>query len=361
MTLGFSGESNDLSKNVVTAYQSVTPVAITTTSQEIGTLSQVEVTWNPNGGTINGSKDSTKTNVTYGTAATKPTTDPVRAGYTFDGWYLATDSNEAVITDFPNLTAATEYKAKWTAKSYTITYGDLDGGKLDNSTTPGNGSYTTETESLPTPTKDGYTFLGWKITAVNGETDLSAGNTVYTSLKGHYGNVTLKAVWQINASAVNVDYDYAGGAMNGHMLIVSALPESDQTVFYGGTELYYVAANDAGPYTAKFGTDGAASVMENASGVYVTLITGEYDASKLTISTGTSETLTFNNDVNEDKYVNAIDAMIVYQMLYNRANLSADVVTIKMRLLADIDHDFTADTDDLNTIATAIGNLVTTT
>jgi hypothetical protein len=94
--------------------------------------------------------------------------------------------------------------------------------------------------------------------------------------------------------------------------------------------------------------------MKDANGVYVTLITGTYDASKLTINTGNDQTLTFSNDINEDGYVDATDAMIVYQLMWDRANLSEAFASIKVRLLADIDHDFTADTDDLNAIANEI-------
>jgi uncharacterized repeat protein (TIGR02543 family) len=356
MELGFSATA----KNTISTYdQPTVQVAVSKETLKIGTLSQVAVKWNLNGGSINNSTDTIETKVTYGQSATKPESDPTKAAYNFEGWYLATDTNEAVITNFPNLTADTEYKAKWSAKSYTIIYGDLDGGKLNDSTTPANGSYTTEDESLPTPTKAGYTFAGWLITAVDTRSeasDLTASDeTTYTSLKGRYGNVTLKATWTINATAVTANYDYAEGSMNGFMLIVSALPEEGQTVLYNGTPLYYVAQADASSYTAKFtGTDNTPAVMGGAEGVYVTLITGTYEASKLTIAEGTSETLTFSNDINGDNDVDAFDASIVYQLLNNRTNLTENQVSIKIRLLADIDHSFTANAEDLNTIANAI-------
>lgn len=55
---------------------------------------------------------------------------------------------------------------------------------------------------LPTPTRDGATFKGWKVSAGSGSW---VKNTVYaggTSLTGHYGNITLTAVWELQLYTV---------------------------------------------------------------------------------------------------------------------------------------------------------------
>ncbi len=74
--------------------------------------------------------------------------------------------------------------------SYTITL-DPNGGTLNNTTI----EYTAETEefNLPTPTKTGYTFLGWTGTGLDNAT------TKVTIEKGSTGNRTYTANWQQNA------------------------------------------------------------------------------------------------------------------------------------------------------------------
>jgi uncharacterized repeat protein (TIGR02543 family) len=351
MTLGLTSGTT----NQVSLYPTVTSYAdVGETTMTIGTLSQVKVTWNLDGGKINGNGNSIEQDVTYGTAATKPSPDPVKDGYDFDGWYLASDESESVIGSFPSLTADTEYKAKWTAKSYKITYENLDGG---TNATDARTTYTILDGALPEPDKPGYTFAGWQITAVGTETSLTANDgKTYTSLAGNYGDVTLKATWTIDASAANVEYQYAGGAMNGTMLIVSAVPGSGDTVYYNNVKLYHIAAADATSYTAMFGTEqNPVATFNGANGVYVTLITGSYDASLLTFAEGGTEELTFSKDINGDGTVNAFDAVILYQLVNNRNNMSATDIGIKARLLADVDHSFTADATDLGAIVDAFG------
>lgn len=92
-------------------------------------------------------------------------------------------------------------------KNYTITY-DYAGGVG----TPPSKSYTIEdTLSLPTPTKAGYDFKGWKVTTAKGNW---TNGTVYdentTSVPaGKYDNVTLTAQWK--EKDYTVYFDYAGG------------------------------------------------------------------------------------------------------------------------------------------------------
>lgn len=60
----------------------------------------------------------------------------------------------------------------------------------------------TSTGALPIPTREGATFKGWKVSAGTGSW---VKNKVYeggTSLTGHYGNITLTAVWEIQIHTV---------------------------------------------------------------------------------------------------------------------------------------------------------------
>ena len=133
---------------------------------------------------------------------------PTRTAYTFGGWYKeAACSNligngGASYTPKYNLTMY----AKWTPVQYTITY-DTDGGN-----TIANKTYTIEsTDTLPTPTKNGYTFAGWKPTTSVGSWSTTSTYNAGTSLTGKYGTVTLKAQWNINTYTIT----YTDSVSNG--------------------------------------------------------------------------------------------------------------------------------------------------
>lgn len=137
------------------------------------------VTLDANGGSVSANNK----NVTYDSAyGLLPT--PTRTGYTFEGWYTA--SNDKV-TDKTTVSTASDHKlvAKWKAKTYTITF-NANGGSV--STSSKNISYGSAYGTLPTPTRDYYTFNGWYTSA-------SGGNKVTTSTVMGDSNITLYAHW----------------------------------------------------------------------------------------------------------------------------------------------------------------------
>ena len=85
--------------------------------------------------------------------------------------------------------------------NYTITY--KDGSTTISGLTPTSYNITSSTITLPTPTKDGYTFGGW-FTA----SDLS-GTAVTQIAKGSTGNKTFYAKWTHNT--YDITYDLNGG------------------------------------------------------------------------------------------------------------------------------------------------------
>ena len=96
--------------------------------------------------------------------------DATRTGYTFAGWFKDeefTQSTGTVGAAFTP-TAETTLYGKWTANSYTVT-ADANGGTIPE-TSDWTGTGATATKSvkydrqygaLPTPTRSGYTFIGW--------------------------------------------------------------------------------------------------------------------------------------------------------------------------------------------------------
>ena len=113
------------------------------------------ITYNPNGGTLNGNTTETVT-LPSGGYTSLPT--PTRKYYSFDGWYFdvaLTQKATAIYTD------CTLY-AKWTEEEYTIIFNIPDGfGKYDSIKLYGEHTYNLPT--LDTVTKDGqeFTFGGW--------------------------------------------------------------------------------------------------------------------------------------------------------------------------------------------------------
>ena len=135
--------------------------------------------------------------------------NPTKTGYTFGGWYLA---NGTKVTSLAakTYTADIDLFAKWTANQYTITYKDYNNAAFSGKMPAGyptKHTYDTVT-TLPTPTKAGYTFLGWysdkactKPIETIGATDITAAVTVY-------------AKWELNAVKISY-YDMGGFDLSG--------------------------------------------------------------------------------------------------------------------------------------------------
>jgi uncharacterized repeat protein (TIGR02543 family) len=255
-------------------------------------------------------------------------------------------------TAFTKLTENTAYTAKWTANEYTVTY-NLDGGSLEGLTDNAK-TYTITSGDLGIPTKTGYTFEGWIITDVaDSDTNLQTTNQANKdlTLTGHYGDVTVKAMWSFSIVAHTVEYNYA--PTNGSLLIVSAKPDSGDTMTYSGTVMYYVAGTtDDNVYYKKLVNDGSMPVS-GATGVYVTVLDAAYDASKIATAEGRDVAFPTEDlyDLDRDGTVDAVDASVAYQLLKNRDTYSLNHVGVLARLLADANHDFNATLNDATKIA----------
>lgn len=107
-----------------------------------------------------------------------------KTGFTFEGWYNGTErvSTSATYT-FIMPANNVSLLARFTAGQYTVSF-DSDGGSTCSSIKV---SYLGTYGSLPTPTKNGYVFAGWKY----GTTKISE-----TSPVTYKGNHTLKATWE---------------------------------------------------------------------------------------------------------------------------------------------------------------------
>lgn len=144
----------------------------------------VQVSLNPNGGSVSQSSTSVLYRATYGSLPT-----PTKTGYTFKGWYSAS-SGGTKITSSTTVSTKSNHTlyAQWTANTYTVRF-NANGGSVTTSSK--NVTYGGTYGSLPTPTRDYYTFKGW-YTAASGGTKVTSSSTVGAE------NVTLYAQWTLN-------------------------------------------------------------------------------------------------------------------------------------------------------------------
>ncbi len=121
---------------------------------------------------------------------------PTRTGYTFLGW-----TGEGIMTPQPNVTIPKgstgdkTYIENWELTEYNITM-DLNGGSGQEKVVY---TMTDEDFELPTPTRNGYEFVGW-----TGE-GITTPQTSVKIPKGSTGNKAYTANWQVIEYTITLD------------------------------------------------------------------------------------------------------------------------------------------------------------
>ncbi len=147
------------------------------------------VTWNGNGGDVD-TTGATTGSVKYGATIDSPTNNPTKTGYAFNDWSGYTGN---MTMPAENIT----FTAEWIANQYTITF-NSDGGSEVEAITQ---DYGTEVEAPTAPTKEGFTFAGWKL---NGE------DYTFTTMPAE--DITLVAVWS-DIPTYTVTFNANGGTV----------------------------------------------------------------------------------------------------------------------------------------------------
>ena len=124
-----------------------------------------------------------------GTLATRPDTPATTPGYTFGGWNKADGTAWDYASD--KVTDNITLYAKWTANTYTITFGTAGGSEI----APITQDYGTNITAPADPTREGYTFTGW---------DRDIPETMPAE------NMTVTAQWEVNQYTIT--FDTAGGS-----------------------------------------------------------------------------------------------------------------------------------------------------
>ena len=196
---------------------------------------------------------------------------PTRTGYTFLGW-----TGEGITTPQPNVTIPKgstgdkTYIENWELTEYNITM-DLSGGSGQEKVVY---TMTDEDFELPTPTRNGYEFVGW-----TGE-DITTPQTSVKIPKGSTGNKAYTANWKVIEYTITLDtnggpvvspikytvedlftlpyilrpgYEFAGWTLDG-----SGQFPSTPLIIYPGTtgDLHYKAEWRLAEYTITMDLDG---------------------------------------------------------------------------------------------------------
>ena len=196
---------------------------------------------------------------------------PTRTGYTFLGW-----TGEGITTPQPNVTIPKgstgdkTYIENWELTEYNITM-DLNGGSGQEKVVY---TMTDEDFELPTPTRNGYEFVGW-----TGE-GITTPQTSVIIPKGSTGNKAYTANWQVIEYTITLDtnggpvvspikytvedtftlpyilrpgYEFAGWTLDG-----SGMLPSTPLIIYPGTtgDLHYKAEWRLAEYTITMDLNG---------------------------------------------------------------------------------------------------------
>ena len=157
-----------------------------------------EVTFNPNGGNVS---EPTRRILIGDPVGTLPT--PTREGYVFNGWFTLSEGGDQIDAT-TIITADVEYFAQW-KKAKVVTFSP-NGGTVSEpkrSIISGNPIGT-----LPTPTRDGYAFIGW-FTLSDGGDQIDA-TTIITADVEYFAHWRLLYFAQIG----NTRYNSLSAALN---------------------------------------------------------------------------------------------------------------------------------------------------
>jgi uncharacterized repeat protein (TIGR02543 family) len=97
-------------------------------------------------------------NVLHGEKIDEPTVSPVKAGYTFAGWYKTASYDEAWDFDNDMVDSELTLYAKWAIAHYSVVFDSRDGSPVSSI---GNLLYGAKISEPVSPTKDKHVFDGW--------------------------------------------------------------------------------------------------------------------------------------------------------------------------------------------------------
>ena len=257
------------------------------TSTNGGTIT-LYAKWEPNTYTVNlnlqgGGGATSPINATYDKVIN--ISNPTKTGYKFTGWSVTSgldattaksgtsnslteltkwDGTKTKNTYFANLTAknkgTVELSAQW--ESYVLTYSFNSGG---GSSHTGGTAYYGGTITLPTPTKTGYTFSGWKHNN-NNKVYQAGGYSVNSDIANSSATVIFIAQWHANKYTINLNLQGGSGVtspINATYDKVINIPNPAKT---GYTFTGWSETSGLNTTTAKSGTSNSLTALTKWGG-----------------------------------------------------------------------------------------------
>ena len=160
--------------------------------------------------TFSGTNSADQTvKVPYQGKVNEPET-PVKAGYTFTGWYVTAEPSRLWNFETDVVTGTTELRAGWSANTYNVTF-DLQGGAGGDGNVQA--TYDGAMPAITVPAWAGYQFAGYY--------DQAEGGTKYYNADGSSainwnkaGDTTLYAQWTANSYQVIFNANGGSGSMD---------------------------------------------------------------------------------------------------------------------------------------------------
>lgn len=227
-----------------------------------------DVNFNANGGTVELETKRVSFGQPYGELPV-----PTRQYYSFAGWFTAADGGAKITSDTvsESLDTVTLY-AHWTQNQYAV-YFDANGGLVEEASRQVDCG--TAVGTLPTPTRDGYTFKGWFTAAESGEAvseALSRSGPEDVTIYAQWEVNRYKVTWSVPANGtitVRRTASPVGNAGTGALSSGAAVYYNDQlTVTYGARTGYSVSANGQTSVTVTGDV--------SSSAIYVTVKANSY-------------------------------------------------------------------------------------
>ena len=223
-----------------------------------------KLTYDANGGKVSPSSKTVKDGEKIGTLPT-----PTKEGYTFDGWYIK--GSEFKVNANSTIDRDTTLFAHWIkketqTKTYTITLNANGGTVSSSSTTVKEGE---KVGTLPTPTKDGYTFDGW-YTSASGGNKVDSNSTISsdTTLYAHWSEEKDNGTISLTATSECL---VAGSGIRINATVNNA---KDETITWTGDRCLTVSGNGKTASVSGSGCGRTATVtgtLKNGAKASVTL------------------------------------------------------------------------------------------
>ena len=206
----------------------------------------------------------------------------VRNGYTFNGWNVQKNVGNWTTTEGPlsgtlplGRYGDVTLVAAWSENTYTAEFLSVGGTTVEDIEY----SVTSNPLTMPTVTKAGYTFAGWKVTTAYGNWQLGATYTIGQEVANMYGsttegqNVVFTAQWTANTNTayeIHIYYQDANTGEYGSYTTVNRTGTTDQalTITYSddGTSVTVTDSNETATYSqAGFHIDEEQDNTESAT------------------------------------------------------------------------------------------------